>query len=123
MALQWTVNALQVLNQISSVISKTNQAWKIFVNELDGDIGYFSDIMAVRNSTKSHAFRSICNTKAEFETLAILEDNLGLLDKSCRTLAKNVSWKALLYLVTPLLPGRRPVNTYIASTTFKPRKQ
>ena len=123
MALQWTKNAIQVLNQISGVISKTNKAWKVFINELDGDVGYFSDIIAVRNSTKSHAFLSICNTKAAFETLAILEDNLGLLDKSCRTLAERVSWRALLYFVTPLLLGIRPVNKGIASTSFTPRKQ
>jgi hypothetical protein len=123
MALQWTINAMQVLNQISGVISKTNKAWKVFVNELDGDVGYFSDIVAVRNSTKSHAFLSICNTKAAFETLAVLEDNLGLLDKSCRTLADTVSWRALLYFATPLLLGRHPVNKCIASTSFNPRKQ
>jgi hypothetical protein len=123
MALQWTINAIQVLNQISGVISKTNKAWKVFVNELDGDVGYFSDIMTVRNSTKSHAFLSICNTKAAFEALAILEDNLGLLEKSCRTLADTVSWRALLYFVTPLRLGRRPVNKCVASASFRPRKQ
>jgi hypothetical protein len=93
---------VQALNKISDVISKTNKVWKVFVNELDGDIGYFSDIVAVRNSKKSHAFLSICNTKAAFENLEILEGNLGRLNKSCRTLAETVSWRAISYFVIPL---------------------
>ena len=92
---------MQVLNQLSGVISKTNKAWKAFVNELDGDIGYFSEILAVGKRAQSRAILSFCATKVAFETLTTLEDELNRLDKSCSTLAKTVSWSALSYFVIP----------------------
>jgi hypothetical protein len=101
---------MQVLNQLSGVISKTNKAWKVFVNELDGDIGYFSDILAVGNSAQSRAHLSFCATKVAFEDLETLEDKLDLLDKSCSTLAKTVSWSTLSYFVICSVSERSPAN-------------
>lgn len=86
-ALEWTVNAKGVLNQLSGVISKTNKAWEGFFSESDGDIGYFSDMVG-RNSPQSRAILSLNNTKVAFETLETLKERLDLLDKSCSTLAK-----------------------------------
>jgi len=61
----------------------------VFFSESDGDIGYFSDILVIRNS--SRALLSLNFTKMAFETLRMLQEKLDGLDKSCGNLAKSVS--------------------------------
>jgi hypothetical protein len=73
-ALEWTINARVVLNQLSGVISKINRAWERFFSESDGDIGYFSDILVDRNGSRS--LLSLSATKVAFETLEALKEDL-----------------------------------------------
>jgi hypothetical protein len=103
------MNARGVLNRLSGVISKTNKAWERFISESDGDIGYFSDIVVIRNGPQSRAFQSLNATKVAFETLETLKEKLDLLDNSCSTLAKNVSW-VLFRILSILCPPRK--NSY-----------
>jgi hypothetical protein len=72
------------------VLTKINRAWEGFFSESDGDIGYFSDILVIRNS--SRALLSLNFIKMGFETLKTLQEKLDGLDKSCGNLAKSVSW-------------------------------
>jgi hypothetical protein len=105
-ALEWTVNAKAVLNQLSGVLSQINRAWEGFFNESDGDIGYFSDILVIRNS--SRGLLSLNVTKVAFETLETLQEKLDRLDKSCSTLAETVSWIPFRILLSFSLPGKTP---------------
>jgi hypothetical protein len=124
-ALEWTINARVVLNQLSGVISKINRAWERFFSESDGDIGYFSDILVHRN--RSRALFSLNVSKVAFETLETLKEKLDLLDKSCSTLAKTVSWNIYIYiyfqfLLFPSL-GKKRLLIYTARTSVDPREQ
>jgi hypothetical protein len=71
-------------------------------DESDGDIGYFSDILVIRNS--SRALLSLNVTKMAFEMLKTLQEKLDRLDKSCGTLAKTVSWSPFSDVVILSLP-------------------
>jgi hypothetical protein len=119
-ALEWTVNAKGVLNQLSGVISKTNKAWEGFISEPDGGIGYFSD-MVVRNSSQSRALLSFNNTKEAFKTLEALKEKLGLLDESCSTLGKNVSGSPFRILLSPS-SWKEVLLTLTAQGSVNPRK-
>ncbi|KAJ4301024.1 hypothetical protein N0V90_003113 [Kalmusia sp. IMI 367209] len=83
-ALQWTVNAIELLNDLRERLSASVQAGKNF-SAADGDKQYFADIKDKKGTTALNGIRE------QFLMLIELNRKLSFLDKDCKKAAKIIT--------------------------------
>jgi hypothetical protein len=81
---------MRLLRRLINTLSKYIEAWESF-SGCEGDLGYFSDIMAAMDQSSGQARLSIEVIKQAFVTLQHRKQELSRLEDLCKNSAQIVS--------------------------------